>query len=221
MTIVLRFPDFHTAIDAGLSLDDAGIDFHWDNGIGGLPKADEDEYTAVIEDDGVITTRVLPPLLRQYIIEADLEETSPSIPRVKSLRVRIQLWIAVYTHRFGNDVIPYFLPRNSPLTEELAILNLDDWEGDTREDEHIDILGPYEIPIGVSKQSASLTPADFEEMRSTIQELLLALDVALVLAGEQEVNVGVGLTIIGAKERGQKALGLENDNERVFPFERD
>jgi hypothetical protein len=32
---------------------------------------------------------------------------------------------------------------DQPLTEEEVIENLDDWEGDTREDEHIDIAGPY------------------------------------------------------------------------------
>lgn len=53
------------------------------------------------------------------------------------------LWIAVYTHRFGNDVMPYFRTLDQPLTEDEVIANLCDWEGDTREDEHIDIAGPY------------------------------------------------------------------------------
>ncbi len=56
-----------------------------------------------------------------------------------------RLWIAIYTHRFGNEVIPYILPATQVLTQKTVIEGLSDWEGDTREDEHLDIAGPYHI----------------------------------------------------------------------------
>ena len=62
------------------------------------------------------------------------------------IREHLKLWIAVYSHRFGNDVTPYFLPTVRTLTEEYVIQQLDDWEGDTREDENIVIFGPFDVP---------------------------------------------------------------------------
>lgn len=144
MSIILRFPDFITAIEASEYLDDSGIDFHWSKGIGGLPNLTEEMYEAVIEDDGIVTTFIIPSHLRQYIIEVKLEEEISS----------------------SDDII--------------------------------------------------------RQMRSAIQDLLIALDVAIKLAGEQEVSLGVGLTLIGAKDRGRKAMKLGIDStKRIFPFERD
>ena len=53
------------------------------------------------------------------------------------------LWIAVYTHRYGNDVIPFVLPEGTVLTDEMVIAGLSDWEGDEREDEWLHIAGGY------------------------------------------------------------------------------
>lgn len=87
--------------------------------------------------EGILGQEATYPDPLQDMIEKGLGEWVKEEAPVKVL------WIAVYTHRFGNDVIPYFRTLDQPLTEEEVIENLDDWEGDTREDEHIDIAGPY------------------------------------------------------------------------------
>lgn len=53
-------------------------------------------------------------------------------------------WIVIYTHRHGVDVWPFFsdeMPTESEITN-----NLDDWEGDTREDEYVEVRGPFTVP---------------------------------------------------------------------------
>lgn len=58
------------------------------------------------------------------------------------------LWIAVYHHRFGTDVFPFFLEPNEELTDEMVISEKigDEWEGDEREDEWLEHYGPYSCP---------------------------------------------------------------------------
>jgi len=53
-------------------------------------------------------------------------------------------WIAIYTHRHGLDVWPIFSPE-APIIEDL-IKELDNWEGDNRDDEFFEIAGPFEVP---------------------------------------------------------------------------
>ena len=56
-----------------------------------------------------------------------------------------QLFIVTYHHRHGTDV---WLSLGS-ITEEEVIEKLkaaDEWEGDTRDDEYVEITGPFEIP---------------------------------------------------------------------------
>jgi hypothetical protein len=54
-------------------------------------------------------------------------------------------WIVQYHHRFGVDAWPVFNTRKP--TERQVIKTLYDWEGDEREDEWIEILGPWSIPL--------------------------------------------------------------------------
>jgi hypothetical protein len=65
-----------------------------------------------------------------------------------------QLWIGIYHHRHGVDVCPYF--QEEPLTEEQIIEVLgDEYEGpggktpeeDVREEEYVEVAGPWEIPV--------------------------------------------------------------------------
>lgn len=163
--ITLRFPNFGTAIDAGMYLDDNGIDFYWARGAGGLPDG-HGPYTAVI--DPSVTDLALPSLLRQYIHE--VKEETPQSPE----------------------------PLPDPPEPSIVIRGPGKGGGDY----------PFKIP-----SVKVLSPDDvFEEMHQTIEELLLALDVTLIVAGEKEINLGVGLTILGAKERGDRALKLKIDN---------
>jgi len=59
------------------------------------------------------------------------------------------VYAMLYHHRFGSDV--YLLRRQDgeKPTDEDGISLLEDWEGDTREDEWIDIIGP--LPINLIK----------------------------------------------------------------------
>lgn len=57
-----------------------------------------------------------------------------------------QLFIVTFHHRHGTDVWPSF----EPITEEEVIEKLkanDEWEGDTRDDEYVEVTGPFDIPI--------------------------------------------------------------------------
>jgi len=51
-----------------------------------------------------------------------------------------------YHHRHGTDAWPVFQPKKP--TEKQIIKTLEDWEGDEREDEWLEIRGPWEIPNG-------------------------------------------------------------------------
>ena len=53
-------------------------------------------------------------------------------------------WVIVYYHRHGTDAWPVFRQRRP--TEKQIIATLSDWEGDEREDEWLEILGPWEVP---------------------------------------------------------------------------
>ena len=58
------------------------------------------------------------------------------------------LYISVYYHRFGQNIKPIFVGDNdlAPEPEDIIEALGDDWEGDTRDDEHIDIFGPFNVP---------------------------------------------------------------------------
>ncbi len=58
----------------------------------------------------------------------------------------MKVWIVHYWHRHGDD----FWPEFTEPTESSVIAGLDDWEGPgseaNREDEGIEIRGPWEVP---------------------------------------------------------------------------
>lgn len=56
----------------------------------------------------------------------------------------MKCWIVMHYHRYGTDVWPVFAKR-AP-TEKSVIAKIEDWEGDTRDDEWVEIIGPFEIP---------------------------------------------------------------------------
>lgn len=56
----------------------------------------------------------------------------------------MKCWVVIYHHRHGVDAWPVFRKKRKP-TEKQIIKTLADWEGDTREDEWLEIRGPFEI----------------------------------------------------------------------------
>lgn len=56
----------------------------------------------------------------------------------------MKCWIIQYFHRHGTDAFPWFADQEP--SEEEVIAALDDWEGDERDDEWIEISVPYAIP---------------------------------------------------------------------------
>lgn len=59
----------------------------------------------------------------------------------------MNLFIAIYTHRHGVDVIPFFR-KGAP--SELNVINFinesSDFAGDFEEGERVDIVGPFDLP---------------------------------------------------------------------------
>ena len=51
------------------------------------------------------------------------------------------IWIVQYNHRYGVDTWPV-LSAAEPQSKEI-IKDLEDWEGDDRADEYIEIVGPF------------------------------------------------------------------------------
>lgn len=56
----------------------------------------------------------------------------------------MKCFVILYFHRHGTDAWPWFSKRKP--TEKQVIATLEDWEGDEREDEWIEIIGPFKIP---------------------------------------------------------------------------
>jgi len=56
----------------------------------------------------------------------------------------VKCFVILYFHRHGTDAWPVF--RKKKPTEKQIIATLEDWEGDEREDEWIEIIGPFKIP---------------------------------------------------------------------------
>lgn len=56
----------------------------------------------------------------------------------------MKCWVILYFHRYGTDGWPWFSQRKP--TEKQVISTLMDWEGDEREDEWVEIVGPWEVP---------------------------------------------------------------------------
>ena len=55
-----------------------------------------------------------------------------------------KIWVVIYAHKHGVDAWPIIQNEEDPEpTEEQIIATLDDWEGES-EEEHIEILGPWE-----------------------------------------------------------------------------
>lgn len=55
----------------------------------------------------------------------------------------MQLYLIRYSHSHGHDVWPVFA--SEAPTEDEIIANLDDWEGEEK-DEYIEIYGPHPFP---------------------------------------------------------------------------
>jgi hypothetical protein len=54
----------------------------------------------------------------------------------------MKCWVIIYHHRFGTDAWPVFSARRP--TAKSVIKTLGDWE--ERDDEWIEIRGPWELP---------------------------------------------------------------------------
>ena len=55
-----------------------------------------------------------------------------------------KIWIVIYSHRHGLDAWPILQNADEAApTNESVIASIPDWEGDSREDEFIEIIGPW------------------------------------------------------------------------------
>jgi hypothetical protein len=55
----------------------------------------------------------------------------------------MKCWVIIFSHRYGADAWPVFSDRKP--TKRQIIKSID-WEGDTRDDEFLEIRGPWEVP---------------------------------------------------------------------------
>jgi hypothetical protein len=60
--------------------------------------------------------------------------------------MKMKCWVVLYVHRFGSDAWVVFAERKP--TKKQIIKTLMDWEGDERDDEYVEIRGPFVIPKG-------------------------------------------------------------------------
>jgi hypothetical protein len=68
----------------------------------------------------------------------------------------MKLYIVCYEHRHGVDVWPIFVRPGEPApTAEDVIEGLSNWEGDSREDEFLEVQGPFDIPYDPSQGVAN------------------------------------------------------------------
>lgn len=57
----------------------------------------------------------------------------------------MKCWVVLYFHRHGTDAWPVFQV-NRPTEKKIIAELQEEWEGDTRDDEWIEIRGPWKIP---------------------------------------------------------------------------
>jgi len=67
---------------------------------------------------------------------------------------KVYAYAICYSHKHGNDIWINHTAGDMPTEESVIEMLGDDWEGDHREDEHIEIYGPEPALSGMSKWDA-------------------------------------------------------------------